>query len=118
MVIEQSYGIWHTKCFDKRSPINGTEIKDICASLGYRNTQNATWHTLDDQLYRNSKRARYNQPPSKVVVGHKYAPIKLNDNFTLKYIRSSRSYGKLEPWEQVDDENCNQVEVNCDGKEY
>lgn len=35
-VIQQSYGIWHTKCFPKPNEPSQEEIADICHKVGYQ----------------------------------------------------------------------------------
>lgn len=45
-VIEQSYGIWHTKCFPRSNPPDQNEIQDICKQLGYLNTSKVNFRVI------------------------------------------------------------------------
>lgn len=40
-VIQQSYGVWHTKCFPKPHEPTLEEIADICRKVGFTNVHKA-----------------------------------------------------------------------------
>lgn len=40
-VIEQSYGVWHTKCFPKPREPTPEDIIEICQKVGYRDVHHA-----------------------------------------------------------------------------
>lgn len=40
-VIQQSYGVWHTKCFPKPNEPTEDEISDICRKVGYTDLHKA-----------------------------------------------------------------------------
>lgn len=40
-MIEQSYGVWHTKCFPKPKEPTNEDIVEICQKVGYRDVQQA-----------------------------------------------------------------------------
>lgn len=47
-VIEQTYGVWHTKCYPKPHHPSDEEIRDICIKVGYHNASNATGRVVYD----------------------------------------------------------------------
>lgn len=113
LIIEQTYGVWHTKCFPKHQPRNETELIHICHRLGYAAATSVKWRVIS--LPWATRAARYEKPASKVVVRNKYTPLRVNDKFTLRYVRPSRPIGHLQPWDLNDEDACDEIEINCFG---
>lgn len=65
------------------------------------------WRANDNNMY--------DQPPTKVGITNKYAALELNGNFTLRYVKPSRSAVTLQEWDHRDYEACDQIEINCVG---
>jgi hypothetical protein len=47
-VVEQKYGMWQSKCFDKNKPPSQEELDEMCRSIGYRNVKTAQARTRPD----------------------------------------------------------------------
>lgn len=116
LIIEQSFGVWHTKCFTHEFLTNNTAVHsvfaDICHRLSYATASSMKWRQLKPWGERVS---RYEQQPTKVSINNKYRSVKINDDLTLQYIRPSHPIAELEPWNPIDE--CVEVEVNCVGTE-
>lgn len=60
-MIEQSYGVWHTKCFPKPKEPTTAELNEICQKVGYRdvhqargrivlNTSEQTYYSINEYI--------------------------------------------------------------------
>jgi hypothetical protein len=47
-VVEQKYGVWQSKCFNKLKPPSQEELEEICRHIGYRNVTSAQVRTRPD----------------------------------------------------------------------
>lgn len=47
-VIEQTYGVWHTKCYPRPHHPTDEEIREICKKVGYHDTSKATGRVVHD----------------------------------------------------------------------
>ncbi|XP_075160655.1 serine protease nudel isoform X2 [Haematobia irritans] len=127
-VIEQSYGVWHTKCFPKSSPPNVTEVRQICKKLGYNPYQQPSYRLIDDSLnevietrevpdqrgrsFSSDNVADLYRPSTKAVIATKMSPLLLNDDLIL-FMKPSRPIAELERLSSSDSENCLRLEVKC-----
>ncbi|KAJ6641084.1 Serine protease nudel [Pseudolycoriella hygida] len=114
-VIEQSYGIWHTKCFPRPHLPTDEDVAELCVELGYH--QNRPSY----RLISNSGSARsfldsnstYRNEPTKATVVNKFTPLRVNSELTL-YVKPSRPIAKLVNWDRTDDAKCFRLEIKCE----
>ncbi|XP_055376731.1 serine protease nudel [Condylostylus longicornis] len=129
-LIEQSFGVWHTKCFPRNKPLpSQKDIWEICKKLGYNNYQysensvkyriidndNITSEIINSNLNAkktNSKRIKYMEP-SKHIIVNKFSPIHINRNLTLM-MKPSRPIAQLIKWNDDDEKNCYRMEIKCE----
>lgn len=127
-VIEQSYGVWHTKCFPKSSPPDVAQVRQICSKLGYNPHQLPSYRLIDDSLnevidtleapdqrgrsFGNESLTGQYRPSTKAVIANKMSPLMLNDDLIL-FMKPSRPIAQLERWNSSDSEKCLRLEVKC-----
>lgn len=112
-VVEQSFGIWHTKCFPRNRPPNTTEIGDICKQLGYVPLKKPDFRIIeedsdDDKVVETGK---YRESTKAEIVS-KFSAVRL-DNFTV-FVKPSRPIARLVKWDKTDSEKCNRLEIKCE----
>lgn len=118
-VIEQSFGIWHTKCFPRNQPPNTTEIADICKQLGYKTIKKPDFRFIEDEDGKkteanvNSKKYRES---TKAEIVSKFSAVRLN-SMTV-FVKPSRPIARLVKWDKTDSEKCNRLEIKCEWFEY
>lgn len=114
-VAERSSGAWETKCIAKEraTKLNKTELKYICKQLGYDDVENVL-HRIIDPIG-NVTHIERNYPRRAVKISTRIpsSTVKLNDNFNVTLIPSSRSARPIE-WNQQDENSCFQLEIICD----
>lgn len=115
-VIEQSFGIWHTKCFPKNQPPNSTEIGDICKQLGYKSATKPDFRIIEDgddckkdQTGVESKKYRES---TKAEIVSKFSAVRLND--LTVFVKPSRPIARLVRWDKTDSEKCYRLEIKCE----
>ncbi|XP_037043608.1 serine protease nudel-like isoform X2 [Bradysia coprophila] len=116
-VIEQTFGIWHTKCFPRPHLPTDADVAELCVELGYH--QNKPSYRLIDSNNSTSERSttesksKYRFKPTKAAVVNKFAPLRVNSEFTL-YVKPSRPIAKLVNWDKTDDAKCYRLEIRCE----
>lgn len=113
LVIERSNGLWHTKCFNRSTPLQPEELLRICGKLGYRNvTARSADARIHDPTARNA--AQYRQAPTKEKILNSYSPFRLNEAFVINAFKPSRPFNRVTKWDAIDGDNCVQYEINCE----
>lgn len=113
LVIERSNGLWHTKCFERPTPPTSEKLVNICNKLGYTN---ATARSTDGRvivLTARSSQNRYRQAPTKTKVVNPFSTLRINEKFEIKSFKPSRPLNILTKWNDLDTDNCFQLEINC-----
>ncbi|SPP87604.1 serine protease nudel isoform X2 [Drosophila guanche] len=127
-VIEQTYGIWHTKCFPKSAPPNMDEVREICKKLGYNPYRQPSYRLIDDEenkavqtyelldqrgrMFSNDSLVGKYRDPTKALIVSKFSPLQLNERLTL-FLKSSRPIAELVRWNATDSDRCYRLEIRC-----
>ncbi|BFF98991.1 serine protease nudel [Drosophila madeirensis] len=127
-VIEQTYGIWHTKCFPKSAPPNMDEVREICKKLGYNPYRQPSYRLIDDEenkavqtyelldqrgrMFSNESLVGKYRDPTKALIVSKFSPLQLNERLTL-FLKSSRPIAELVRWNATDSDRCYRLEIRC-----
>ncbi|TDG47498.1 hypothetical protein AWZ03_006090 [Drosophila navojoa] len=127
-VIEQSYGIWHTKCFPKSKPPGINEVREICKKLGYNPDRLPSYRLLDDasnrpqhtfevpdrrgRVFSNETVVGKYRDSTKAVIISKFSPLQLNEQLTL-FLKPSRAIAELVRWNATDSNSCYRLEIRC-----
>ncbi|KAH8305277.1 hypothetical protein KR018_010024, partial [Drosophila ironensis] len=127
-VIEQTYGIWHTKCFPKSSPPQVDEVREICKKLGYNPYRQPSYRLIDDEenkavhtyeladmrgrSFSNETLVGKYRDSTKAMIVSKFSPLQLNDRLTL-FLKSSRPIAELVRWNATDSSRCYRLEIRC-----
>ncbi|XP_030372778.1 serine protease nudel [Scaptodrosophila lebanonensis] len=127
-VIEQSYGIWHTKCFPKSTPPGIKEVRAICAKLGYNPYRQPSYRLIDDgankavetyewadqrgRSFSNDTLVGKYRESTKAKIVSKFSPLQLNDQLTL-FLKPSRPIAELVKWNATDSSRCFRLEIRC-----
>lgn len=107
-IMQQTFGLWHSKCFNKTTPPQKDELLQLCQTLGY------TEQTRVD--IRGVKEGPADSPPVKPVLNSVYSPIELNQNLRF-LLKPSQPLAKLVQWDSKDNEICRRLEVRCSSVE-
>ncbi|XP_004525699.1 serine protease nudel isoform X2 [Ceratitis capitata] len=130
-VIEQTYGVWHTKCFPRSRPPDVNEVRQICKQLGFSPFKQPSYRIIDDvakkvvetnewpdqrgRSFGNDEESplheRY-RSATKAVVVSKFSPLNLNDDLTL-FLKPSRPIAEVAQWNATDSDKCYRLEINC-----
>ncbi|XP_017468639.1 PREDICTED: serine protease nudel [Rhagoletis zephyria] len=130
-VIEQTYGVWHTKCFARDNPPDVKEVRQICQKLGFSPFKQPSYRIIDDAAqevvetnewpdqrgrsfgndYESPLNVRY-RSATKAVVVSKFSPLNLNDELTL-FLKPSRPIAEVTRWNAADSDKCYRLEVKC-----
>ncbi|EDV41196.1 uncharacterized protein Dana_GF10896 [Drosophila ananassae] len=127
-VIEQTYGIWHTKCFPKSSPPQVDEVREICKKLGYNPYRQPSYRLIDDEenkavhtyeladrqgrSFSNDSLVGKYRDSTKALIISKFSPLQLNERLTL-FLKSSRPIAELVRWNATDSSRCYRLEIRC-----
>lgn len=114
-VAERSSGAWETKCIAKEraNKINETELKHICKQLGFNDVENVIHRFIDPIGNLTHIEKNYPRRAVKMSTRIPSTTVKLNDNFNLTLIPSSRDAKPIQ-WSQQDENSCFQLEIICD----
>lgn len=112
---ERSSGAWETKCIAKEraNTIDQIELKRICKQLGFNDVENVIHRFIDPIGNTTHIERNYPRRPVKMSTRIPSTTVKLNDNFNLTLIPSSRDARPIE-WNQKDENSCFQLEIICD----
>nr|NP_523947.2 nudel [Drosophila melanogaster]P98159.2 RecName: Full=Serine protease nudel; Flags: Precursor [Drosophila melanogaster]AAF50656.1 nudel [Drosophila melanogaster] len=127
-VIEQTYGIWHTKCFPKSKPPQVDEVREICKKLGYNPYRQPSYRLIDDEenkpvhtyeladrqgrSFSNESLMGKYRDSTKALIISKFSPLQLNERLTL-FLKSSRPIAELVRWNATDSSMCYRLEIRC-----
>ncbi|KAH8302029.1 hypothetical protein KR044_001962 [Drosophila immigrans] len=127
-VIEQSYGIWHTKCFPKSTPPSNAEVRNICEKLGYNPHRQPSYRLIDDaaneavhtyewadrrgRAFSNDTLVGKYRESTKAQIVSKFSPLQLNERLTL-FLKPSRPIAELVRWNSTDSSRCFRLEIRC-----
>ncbi|KAH8418283.1 hypothetical protein KR222_011544, partial [Zaprionus bogoriensis] len=127
-VIEQSYGIWHTKCFPKSTPPSVAEVREICRKLGFNPDRQPSYRLIDDaaneavhtyewadrrgRSFSNDTLVGKYRDSTKALIISKFSPLQLNDRLTL-FLKPSRPIAELVRWNSTDSSRCFRLEIRC-----
>ncbi|XP_020801689.1 serine protease nudel [Drosophila serrata] len=127
-VIEQTYGIWHTKCFPKSKPPHVDEVREICKKLGYNPYRQPSYRLIDDaenkavhtyetadqrgRSFSNETLVGKYREATKALIVSKFSPLQLNERLTL-FLKSSRPIAELVRWNATDSNLCYRLEIRC-----
>ncbi|XP_017840080.1 serine protease nudel [Drosophila busckii] len=127
-VIEQTYGVWHTKCFPKSTPPSNDEVRQICRQLGYSPDRQPSYRLIDDasneavhtyewadmrgRSFGNSTAVGKYRESTKAVIISKFSPLQLNERLTL-FLKPSRPIAELVKWNATDSSRCYRLEIHC-----
>lgn len=127
--MQRSFGIWHTKCFPKKTLPTVEEMQDLCKKLGYKKIRSANARITNsksdqkkedlelDAARKNSTveeiSVKFNMlNATKVIPFTKFSAVKVNDGFTV-HLRPSKPLAKIVPWDEKDHEDCHRMELEC-----
>ncbi|XP_050073199.1 serine protease nudel [Anopheles maculipalpis] len=117
-LMEQSYGIWHSKCFPKTAQFDDEYMRRICEQLGYSQVrkiygraivEGARLRTANESESASDKLRR---AATKTVVQNKFSKVIINQNHTF-YMKPSRPMFKVINWNYEDEQNCHRLELLC-----
>ncbi|XP_065075902.1 serine protease nudel [Ochlerotatus camptorhynchus] len=117
-VMQQSHGIWHSKCFPKNDKYDDLTIKKMCELVGYHRVQKVYGRKmLLDSRLRTAKRThdpvdRLRGSATKTVVLNKFSKVAINEKQAF-YMKPSRPLFKLVNWDAEDELKCDRLEINC-----
>ncbi|XP_055630192.1 serine protease nudel isoform X2 [Toxorhynchites rutilus septentrionalis] len=119
-VMQQSFGIWHSKCFPKDVKYDDENIRQICESIGYHRTAkiygrkmqhgDATGRMANSSTDDPVEKTR--SVPTKAVVLNKFSKVVINPKQSF-FMKPSRPMFKLVNWSYEDEMNCDRLEINC-----
>lgn len=109
-VMQQTFGLWHSKCYNRSQPITPDEMLQLCQVMGYKNQPRVDYRIVDKEMASDRPKAM------KPILNSAYSNLMLNKNFNV-LIKPSQRVAKLVEWEKTDEENCNRLEIRCEGVE-
>ncbi|XP_063702432.1 serine protease nudel [Culicoides brevitarsis] len=133
-VMQQEFGVWHTKCFPKSKPPTQTDLIEICRKMGYidpkypkararvdnetvmailPNSDNSQMEFVREERKLNTTHDL--APATKAIISNKFSTLQVNDDIKL-YVKPSRPLASLVEWDKNDEKNCFRVEINCGAK--
>lgn len=128
--MQRSYGLWHTKCFPRKSPPTQVELENICEQIGFTNstqvkgrliglTHESNKQSVQEIFPANSTLSdpetvefANNFNATKYIIYNKYSPIQINKKFAV-HMKPSRPLAKLVNWNKTDKETCFKLEIQC-----
>lgn len=116
-VMQNSFGIWHTKCFPKAAPPTQEQLEYLCKQLGFGNVARAesriTNPAENERQSKDDVQVEFHSiNATKVVFYSKFSAVKVNDDFTV-HLRPSQPLATLVEWDKTDHENCHRMDLKC-----
>ncbi|EJY57924.1 AAEL016971-PA [Aedes aegypti] len=117
-VMQQSYGIWHSKCFPKDDKYDEQTIKEICHRVGYQQVRKVYGRkVLPESRLRTSNRThdpvdRLRGAATKAVAFNKFFKVNINEKQAI-FMKPSRPLYTLVNWDAEDEQKCDRLEINC-----
>lgn len=116
--MQQSYGIWHSKCFPKDDKYDEQTIKEICHRVGYQQVRKVYGRkVLPESRLRTSNRThdpvdRLRGAATKAVAFNKFFKVNINEKQAI-FMKPSRPLYTLVNWDAEDEQKCDRLEINC-----
>uniref|UniRef100_A0A182K055 Peptidase S1 domain-containing protein n=1 Tax=Anopheles christyi TaxID=43041 RepID=A0A182K055_9DIPT len=117
-LMEQSYGIWHSKCFPKTAQFGEEYMRRICEQLGYSQVRKIYGRAiLEGSRLRTANQTetpvdKLRRSATKTIVQNKFSKVVINQNHTF-YMKPSRPMFKVINWNYEDEQNCHRLELLC-----
>ncbi|XP_058123209.1 serine protease nudel [Anopheles ziemanni] len=118
-LMEQSYGIWHSKCFPKTAQFDDEYMRRVCEQLGYSQVRKIYGRAIVEEARlrttandTESPVEKLRRAATKTVVQNKFSKVVINANHTF-YMKPSRPMFKVINWNQEDQQNCHRLELLC-----
>ncbi|XP_058836544.1 serine protease nudel [Topomyia yanbarensis] len=117
-VMQQTFGVWHSKCFPKNVKYDDLAIKEICRSIGYRKIPKVYGRKmLQESRLRTANNTgnpvdRLRKTATKAVVLNKFSKVVINDKQSF-FMKPSRPMFRLVNWDEEDERACDRLEINC-----
>ncbi|XP_058066271.1 serine protease nudel [Anopheles bellator] len=117
-LMEQSFGIWHSKCFPKTAQFGDEYMRDICEQLGYGQVRKIYGRAIVEQSRlrtansTDSPAEKLRRAATKTIVQNKFSKVVINGNHTF-YMKPSRPMFKVINWNYHDEQNCHRLELLC-----
>ncbi|XP_058457030.1 serine protease nudel [Malaya genurostris] len=117
-VMQQTFGVWHSKCFAKNVKYDDQTIMEICQSVGYRRIPKVYGRKmLQESRLRTANNTgnpvdRLRLTATKAVVMNKFSKVVINEKQSF-FMKPSRPMFRLVNWDEQDERNCDRLEINC-----
>uniref|UniRef100_A0A182MEN1 Peptidase S1 domain-containing protein n=1 Tax=Anopheles culicifacies TaxID=139723 RepID=A0A182MEN1_9DIPT len=117
-LMEQSYGIWHSKCFPTTTKFDDEYMRRICEQLGYSQVRKIIGRAIvEGSRLRTANETesavdKLRRSATKTVVQNKFSKVIINQNHTF-YMKPSRPMFKVINWNYEDEQNCHRLELLC-----
>uniref|UniRef100_A0A182P221 Peptidase S1 domain-containing protein n=1 Tax=Anopheles epiroticus TaxID=199890 RepID=A0A182P221_9DIPT len=117
-LMEQSYGIWHSKCFPKTAQFDDEYMRRICEQLGYNQVRKIYGRAIvEGARLRTANQTetpvdKLRRAATKTIVQNKFSKVVINQNHTF-YMKPSRPMFKVINWNYEDEQNCHRLELLC-----
>ncbi|XP_053674751.1 serine protease nudel [Anopheles nili] len=117
-LMEQSYGIWRSKCFPKTAQFDDEYMRRICEQLGYNQVRKIYGRAIvEGTRLRTANETesavdKLRRAATKTIVQNKFSKVVINDNHTF-YMKPSRPMFKLINWNDEDQQHCHRLELLC-----
>lgn len=106
-VMQQTFGLWHSKCYNKTTPPNREEMLQLCQTLGYKERTR-----VDVRILKEDEEDPDRSKPMKPVINSVYSDISLNKNLRF-LLKPSQPVAKLVHWDSSDKSKCKRLEIRC-----
>lgn len=108
-VMKQTYGLWHTKCYNKSEKPTQDEMIQLCQIMGYESDPKVDIRIINEDIDGDRPQAL------KPVLSSAFSYLSLNKNFS-PLIKPSQPLVELVHWDEEDKRNCHRIEIRCAGE--
>ncbi|XP_062549399.1 serine protease nudel [Armigeres subalbatus] len=118
-VMQQTHGIWHSKCFPKNDKYDNQTIKEICNRIGYLQVRKVFgMKMLHESRLRTDNRThdpvdRLRSAATKAVVLNQFSKVAINGKQKF-FMKPSRPLFTLVNWDAEDEQNCDRLQISCE----